>query len=238
MEALNTQTSVPLYSQLAEQLRQDIYTGRFTQGEKIPSEFELSSLYNVSRSTVRKAISVLVSENLLETTHGKGTFVSSPKINQNSSGFLSFTENVRSMGKTLITRTIHMTHVVPSEHQKHFFRLDEKEKLLEVERLRYIDHIPICVETSWFTSRYDSLQEKNLNGSLYEILRNDYDIRPLTGSKTIELCYASPDEAALLDIPRGSALMLIEDLVYDNHENPLHISKQVLRGDKFRYASK
>ena len=141
MEALNTQTSVPLYSQLAEQLRQDIYTGRFTQGEKIPSEFELSRLYNVSRSTVRKAISVLVSENLLETTHGKGTFVSSPKINQNSSGFLSFTENVRSMGKTLITRTIHMTHVVPSEHQKHFFRLDEKEKLLEVERLRYIDHI-------------------------------------------------------------------------------------------------
>ena len=88
MEALNTQTSVPLYSQLAEQLRQDIYTGRFTQGEKIPSEFELSRLYNVSRSTVRKAISVLVSENLLETTHGKGTFVSSPKINQNSSGFL------------------------------------------------------------------------------------------------------------------------------------------------------
>ncbi len=238
MEALNTQTSVPLYSQLAEQLRQDIYTGRFTQGEKIPSEFELSRLYNVSRSTVRKAISVLVSENLLETTHGKGTFVSSPKINQNSSGFLSFTENVRSMGKTLITRTIHMTHVVPSEHQKHFFRLDEKEELLEVERLRYIDHIPICVETSWFTSRYDSLQEKNLNGSLYEILRNDYDIRPLTGSKTIELCYASPDEAALLDIPRGSALMLIEDLVYDNHENPLHISKQVLRGDKFRYALK
>ena len=57
MEALNTQTSVPLYSQLAEQLRQDIYTGRFTQGEKIPSEFELSRLYNVSRSTVRKAIS-------------------------------------------------------------------------------------------------------------------------------------------------------------------------------------
>lgn len=47
-----------------------------------------------------------------------------------------------------------------------------------------------------------------------------------------------PDEAALLDIPRGSALMLIEDLVYDNHENPLHISKQVLRGDKFRYALK
>ena len=52
-----------------------------------------------------------------------------------------------------------MTHVVPSEHQKHFFRWI-KEKLLEVERLRYIDHIPICVETSWFTSRYDSLQEK------------------------------------------------------------------------------
>lgn len=230
--------STPLYNQLAEQLRQEICAGKFSQGEKIPSEFELSSLYNVSRSTVRKAISVLVSENLLEKAHGKGTFVSSPKINQNSSGFLSFTENVKSMGKTLITKTIHIAHVVPTDHQKRFFKLDEGKELLQIERLRYIDNNPICIETSWFTTAYDSLQKKNLNGSLYAVLRNDYNIHPLTGSKTIELCYASLDEAALLDIPRGTALMLIEDQVYDNYEKPLHISKQVLRGDKFRYALK
>lgn len=238
METLNARTSIPLYDQLAEQIRQDIYSGKFVQGEKIPSEFELSERYAVSRSTVRKAISVLVSENLLVKAHGKGTFVSSPKVNQNNSSFLSFTDNVKSMGKTLITKTIRISHVSPSERQKRFFGLGDKEMLLEAERLRYVDNLPICVETNWFTSAYDSLQEKNLDGSLYAILKNDYNIRPLTGSKTIELCYASSEEAALLDVPRGSALMLIEDQVYDSNGNPLHIAKQVLRGDKFRYALK
>lgn len=59
-----------------------------------------------------------------------------------------------------------------------------------------------------------------------------------SGSKTIELCYASSEEAELLDVPRGSALMLIEDMVYDSNGTPLHISKQVVRGDKFKYALK
>lgn len=48
----------------------------------------------------------------------------------------------------------------------------------------------------------------------------------------------SSEEAELLDVPRGSALMLIEDMVYDSNGTPLHISKQVVRGDKFKYALK
>ena len=73
---------------------------------------------------------------------------------------------------------------------------------------------------------------------LYSILQNDYNIIPYNGSKTIELCYASQEESELLDVPRGSALMLVEDLVYDSSGTPLHISKQVVRGDKFKYALK
>lgn len=238
MEQLNTSISKTLYDQLADQIRYDIYEGKFKQGEKIPSEFELSDMYGVSRSTVRKAISILVQENLLEKAHGKGTFVSSAKANQNHSSFLSFTDNVKSMGQTLTTRTVLVSHEVPTEEQRKFFNLSGNELLLKIERLRYVDNIAICMETSWFTTELDSLQNKNLNGSLYAVLQKEYNIHPLTGSKTIELCYASSEESELLDVPRGSALMLIEDQVYDSTGKPLHISKQVVRGDKFKYALK
>ena len=142
------------------------------------------------------------------------------------------------MGQTLSTKTILVSHEMPTKGQQHFFNLSGNESLLKIERLRYVDNIAICMETTWFTTAFDSLQTKNLNGSLYAILQNEYNIRPLTGSKTIELCYASSEEAELLDVPRGSALMLIEDMVYDSNGTPLHISKQVVRGDKFKYALK
>lgn len=238
MEQLNTQISTTLYNQLAEQIRRDIFDGRFIRGERIPSEFELSDMYQVSRSTVRKAVSLLVKENLLVKIHGKGTFVTSSKSRLRPSTFLSFTENVTSMGKVLTTKTIRTTHGIPSEHQRQFFRLVDSEPLLIIERLRLVDGIPICVETNWFSCAFDSLTEKDLNGSLYTVLRNEYNVIPFDGNKTIELCYASPEEAVLLDVPRGCALMLVEDLVYDTQGNPLHISKQVVRGDKFKYALK
>lgn len=238
MGVLNSDTSKLLYDQLADIIRNDIYEGRFKQDDKIPSEFELSDIYHVSRSTVRKAISVLVSENLLVKIHGKGTFVSAAKVKNRESSFLSFTENVEKMGKSLTTKTLEISYELPTQNQQLFFQLSPDQDLLKIIRLRSIDKIPICIETTWFTKDYDSLKTKNLNGSLYAVLYNDYQIEPHTGSKSIEICYASRKEAELLDVPRGTALMLVEDYVYDNQEQPLHITKQVVRGDKFKYALK
>lgn len=232
---LNAQTNINLYDQLAEQIRNDIKTGKFSVGEKIPSEFELSDTYNISRSTVRKAISVLVDENLLVKAHGKGTFVASNHSNPNKASFLSYTDNVKAMGKTLTTKLLQLTHQHPTEKQKEFFNLNSDDSILEIVRLRFIDDIPICIETCWFSPEYNSLEDKNLNGSLYTILQKDYNITSINGSKTVELCYASEEESELLNVPRGSALMLVEDTAY-NGQSPLHISKQVLRGDKFKYA--
>ena len=238
MDTLNNETSELLYKQLANIIRNDIFEGRFKQDERIPSEFDLSHIYKISRSTVRKAISLLSEEGLLVKIHGKGTFVASPKFKNSSSTFLSFTENVDAMGKSLITNTISRYYETATPDQKRFFQLDGAEELLKIIRLRSIEALPICVETTWFTKDYDSLLTKNLNGSLYSVLRKDYEIEPSAASKTIELCYASAQEAELLDVPRGSALMLVEDYVYDSYNNPLHITKQVVRGDKFKYALK
>lgn len=238
MNNLDSQVSTPLYNQLADKIRNDIYEGKFKCDEKIPSEFELSDMYSVSRSTVRKAISVLVTEQLLVKAHGKGTFVSSPKMNQHSSSFLSFTDNVKAMGKNLITKVIETEYVTPTNSQIAFFEINPSEKLLSIKRLRIVDKIPVCVETTLFAPQYKTIEKENLNGSLYAVFKSKYNVVPLTGHKTIELCYASESEAKYLDVPRGSSLMLVEDFVYSANDLPLHITKQVVRGDKFKYALK
>ncbi|MTI60441.1 MAG: FadR family transcriptional regulator [Firmicutes bacterium] len=64
-----------LSRQVFEQLKQQIITGKWEPGEKIPSENELSEMLNVSRVTIREALQTLVALDLLEKKQGEGTFV-------------------------------------------------------------------------------------------------------------------------------------------------------------------
>jgi GntR family transcriptional regulator, transcriptional repressor for pyruvate dehydrogenase complex len=80
---------VPAYQVLADALRARIMTGELTPGQKLPIEPELSAQYGVSRSTVREALRVLASQNLVTTTRGVsgGSFVAHPNAEQ-ISGYL------------------------------------------------------------------------------------------------------------------------------------------------------
>ena len=66
----------PLYQQVLESLRQRIQRGEYDVQETLPSEAEFAREYRVSISTVRQAISVLASEDIVEKKQGKGTYIS------------------------------------------------------------------------------------------------------------------------------------------------------------------
>ena len=65
----------PLYQQLKDILVDAIDSEKWKANEKIPSENELSSIYGLSRMTVRSVLTDLVKEGLLYRVQGKGTFV-------------------------------------------------------------------------------------------------------------------------------------------------------------------
>ncbi|AWK73330.1 GntR family transcriptional regulator [Rhodococcus oxybenzonivorans] len=64
-----------LISQVTEQLREEICSGRWAVGEKIPTETALSELTGTGRNTVREAVQALVHTGLLERRQGSGTYV-------------------------------------------------------------------------------------------------------------------------------------------------------------------
>lgn len=64
------------YTILMEELKQKILSGEIRQGDRIPSENELSVSYGVSRHTVRKALAILINEGYITAEHGRGTFCS------------------------------------------------------------------------------------------------------------------------------------------------------------------
>jgi len=107
---------------------------------------------------------------------------------------------------------------------------------LEEIRLRYLDDAPLCLETTYLPPSFEALIDRDINGSLYATLRQEFHRAPAQGHKTFEVCYASQNEAFLLNVERGQALILITDYVYDTDGRPLHVSKRIQRTDRAKYT--
>lgn len=72
--------AIPLYQQVIDIIKNDINSGTYKAGARIPNEFELAESYKVGRVTVRRAIEELVQQGYLTKQQGRGTFVNAPKL--------------------------------------------------------------------------------------------------------------------------------------------------------------
>jgi DNA-binding GntR family transcriptional regulator len=109
MNTIAKESAVPVYQQVAEWIRDKIYTGEWQTGDKIPSEKQIMDLLEVSRGTIKKAITGLVNEGLLSSVQGKGTFVKSESDNISyslGSGLLSFAESLENQHLKYETQVI------------------------------------------------------------------------------------------------------------------------------------
>ena len=81
---------LPAYMKIHDQIKKDIDEHRWAIGERLPSERDLAEQFEVSRMTLRQAISLLVEEGVLERRVGSGTFVSSTRVQEKMRGTTSF----------------------------------------------------------------------------------------------------------------------------------------------------
>ena len=95
---LDSGNEMPLYQQLKEEIKGKITDNTFPYGSKIPTETELSEIFQVSRITVRRAIQELCQENYLVKKQGKGTFVKHAKVARKIKYLLGFSKSCEANG--------------------------------------------------------------------------------------------------------------------------------------------
>lgn len=231
---LDSNSSIPLYKQLADILIHQIESGKLPVGSKIPTEDELSTNYNISRVTVRKAMEELSSSCYIERKPGKGTFVSEKKIERSISALISFTEMCQMQGLKASAKTLRLDIIEPTEEEQSRMKLNPQDKIIVLERLRYADDRPVTIEISKFPEDCFFLFEENLtNNSLYSILRK-HNINPSKSVKTLEIVQANYKESKLLNIPKNHPLLCVSSEVSDANGEHLHLSKQLSVADKFK----
>lgn len=232
MKGLKADSSSPLYHQLMQRITADIERGTYPVGSRIPPEHELEQLYQVSRVTVRRALAELTSEGLLERKQGKGTFVSMPKGSLQLKSLHSFHDSCRMNKVKPSTDVIYVKETVANNSDAEELNLSSGSRVLETLRVCRADNVPVVLERNRFSMAYAYLQDLDLTGSLYSLLR-EYGVEPKLAVHDVSLHFASDEEAQLLDIKNGEPLVCLHEVIYDQKGRPLHNSIQLIRGDRF-----
>ncbi len=232
MKGLKAESSSPLYHQLMQRITADIERGTYPTGSRIPPEHELEQLYQVSRVTVRRALAELTSEGLLERKQGKGTFVSTPGGSVQLKGLHSFHDSCRINGVSPSTGVIHVKETPADSADAEELNLPSGSRVLETLRVRRADGVPVVLERNRFSMAYAWLQDQDLTGSLYSLLR-EYGVEPKLAVHDVSLRFASETEAKLLETETGTPLVCLHEVVYDQRGRPLHNSVQLIRGERF-----
>lgn len=209
---INPSSPIPLHIQLRKIIEKKIQQGYFK--EKIPSERELMEEYDVSRSTVREAISQLVIDGIVEKVHGKGTFISKKPIHFWSGNLMSTTDIIKSMGMKPSTKLIENRRITVSGELKEAINLVEA---YLIKRIRFADGIPLAVETQYYPIEIgEQLAKLDINeGTLYDLLENVLNIELHDSEEIVTSNVPTPEDAKLLNLEKGQSTLQLERFVYD-----------------------
>jgi len=226
----------PKYIQLVETLRKDILTSKLKSGDRLLSENELKRKYKVSSTTVRKCIDILRHEGLIHRIQGVGTFIEKPHIQRSLEKILSFTKNMEQAGLRPATKVLEKKIVRASEECRQLLKISDGTSVLRLKRLRSGDHVPMMLETRYINLRHcPGIDDKELNGSLYDIYRKDYGVTLAKAKQKLKIVYLKKKEAKLLGCQVGAPAFLVTGVTYSNHEEPVEYEESLYRGDEYEF---
>lgn len=240
---LENNTAIPLYAQLKEKIISDINNETLKYGDKIETEQEIMKKYNLSRITVRRAISELVAEGYLVKKQGKGTFVIKNKIERkiinasDSLKIMSFTKELKENNIKASSKIIELKIVPGIEEFNQKLGLAKNSKLIFMKRVRYANDSPMTIEENYFAyDKFKGLLEEKIEGSLYELLEKKYNVIPTRSSRQeIEIVKSDEEQSKLLNVPTFEPLFYFSGVTYDENDIPIHIAKRYIIGSKYKF---
>ena len=228
----------PLHLQIVRELRSDIESGLYADGQPFPSESTLQSYYGVSRVTVRSALALLQKDGLIERKQGSGTLVRSKVHFKMLRRILDFHHEAELMGCTPGSRIISIKTIPSRFRERIAFDLPPGGEVVELRRIRLLDGVPVALQTS--THPLELLQgvtpAQLQDHSLYSYLRNRKGVVIRDAEQVLEPYSIKPREAALLEIPAGTAVMLAHRTTRDDRGRVLELAENLVRGDYFKYS--
>ncbi len=232
---------LPVYYQIKQTLKGWIVNGEFKPGGKIPSENELADRFNVSRLTVRQALSQLVQEGFLNTRRGEGTFVTHNEklINSFSLEFSGFMDDLFYQVSKVTIKSVRLSRIEASKLVREKLDLEDEEKeVVQIKRVRLLRDKVFSYTINYLpTDIGKRIVEKDLlKKPLLKILEQDLNIEFTEASQIIEASFADQEVAEQLGISPGSPVLYLERVMYTKGKKPVEFVQSSHPGDRYKYV--
>lgn len=205
---MSTQSIAPMtqLSKIKNSLREQIVAGVINEGQKLPSERELSELFSTTRITVKDALVSLETEGLIYREERRGWYVSPERIQYNPLSRSHFHQMIREQHRIAETKLINIRTEIAAEEYSKALELRTMTKVHVIERLRYIDgRAVLFVENVLKVDLFEGVLSQNLTLSLtglfrerygYETERSRFDVIPTSApahvAKALNLAEGQP----------------------------------------------
>jgi GntR family transcriptional regulator len=241
MPRINRDSPLPVYFQIALDIRRRLAAGEWTTGQRIAAEVALAVEYDVSRVTIRQALAELVKDDLLERHRGSGTYVrhhQRPLVYDLNFTVGAVAARLRESGfeNRAEVMEVGLKRSPPPELR---FRLGITEDSAVVYMVRrvIINDEPAAVYRSWFSADLVPHLERSprLDKSLSVVLAEDYGLVPVRSENELEVVRSTREEAALLGTSGDVPLLVVTATTFLEDERPLEYSQIVWLGDRVRF---
>ncbi len=236
---INKEIGIPYYYQLKQFIIKEIESNRWKSGQQILPEMKICEKLDISRTVVRQTIQELVNEGYLIKKKAKSAFIAEPKINENLvQRLMGFYEDMTARGFKIKNDILKQELIKAPEKIANLLNLKENEKVIIINRLRRLNSEPIVLVATYIPYKMcpDLLDEDMTDKSLYEFLEGKYKFVIDRGRRFIEAVMADEREAKLLNIKKGSPLVLIESISYLKDGRAIEYYHAVHRGDRSRFV--
>lgn len=237
MKTIDKQSRIPYYYQLADILREIIKKSAASEStDFLPSENEMVQTYQVSRATVRQALTTLEREGLVHRAKGKGTYISRHRVRYPLTQLISTTEEMRRRGWKSGVEVLSFVEMDTHSPITESLGLKPGNKVYELCRLRLGNGTPVGIQWAYLPVKlFPGLLNLDLATSLTQVLDEKYGIITWSAHEFLKARLPTKFEATKLHIPRNLPVIYMERITFSPEGKTVEFLQSVWRSDEYEY---
>lgn len=245
----------PRYLEIADYLRSQIDTGKIPRGSQLPTEQELSTTHKASRNTIRDAIKRLMSEGLVETRAGQGTFVTDeiipfvtvlstdPELGDGSADpeSAAYLTEVDSKHKVATVDDPKVELPIPSKAVLNRLRLPTGTQVVSRHQKRYLDGVPWSLQTSYYPMEFITrgatrlLEAHDITGGTVRYLADTLGVKQKGYRDWITVRRPDANEQDFFKIAHDAMIFELFRIAFDEQKVPMRATVTIYPTDRNQF---
>jgi GntR family transcriptional regulator len=225
--------------QVLRRIEADIMTGRLKAGSRLAPERELGARLGVARNTLRRALAALGEKGLIQARGRGGWVVVGQGVTERIEGPPSLTEWAARHGYLVTSSVISARTRSVTSAEAADLRIPTSSKVYELERVRYIEGSPLAFDRSVLHPRLiPKLKGIDFaSHSLFGTIRERAGLIATRAEVVVRAVPATERVATLLTISEGEPLLELNEMTFDQYDEPFETAQLLNRGDRYAFAT-